>query len=412
MPKNKFQFNIPITKMDQENRLIYGVAASSDIDSSGEYMDWKGGKQAFIDWNNAFSERSNGLAYGNIREMHIDPKTGVKTAAGVLSEPVTFDDENEKVLFVGKIVDDQAWAKCEAGLYNSVSVGGGYKSRVFDPTKSAYKYVPVLKELTLCDLPMNLDCTFELIKCDGTTEVRKFNIKDEKMTDQKDLLKAAIAGELQKAMSDDDLRNKLDGALGESIKVPYGSDPDRTWFYVDEVYQSEGYCIIRGNLDGDGDRDNYKFNFTVDGDVVKITSDGQQVKRGDWIPTIDESGDPADSIITVENPPVETVDLGKASGVNVEDDTQVTTKTFTPEEIEAQAETIEKADSNKDAVEKSDEQDELQKAGAKHSKETVETLQKMHHEIAAIGGACKCGKCQKAYVEGDLNKSNTIGELM
>jgi cation transport regulator ChaB len=39
----------------------------------------------------------------------------------------------------------------------------------------------------------------------------------------------------------------------------------------------------------------------------------------------------------------------------------------------------------------------LAKVGASHSKNTLEKLRKISHDIAEMGGACKCDKCQKIY---------------
>ena len=54
--------------------------------------------------------------------------------------------------------------------------------------------------------------------------------------------------------------------------------------------------------------------------------------------------------------------------------------------------------------------DSLEKSGAKHSKETIDSLQKISHSINEMGGACQCDKCQgiyntaKAAENADLNK--------
>ena len=54
----------------------------------------------------------------------------------------------------------------------------------------------------------------------------------------------------------------------------------------------------------------------------------------------------------------------------------------------------------------------MQKAGAAHSKDTLAKLQQMHHEIAAMGGACKCDKCMKMYgAQQETNKAAEDADL-
>ena len=52
--------NIPISKIDEEQRIIGGWATVEELDKQGEITDYQASKKAFSNWE------------GNIREMH-DP---------------------------------------------------------------------------------------------------------------------------------------------------------------------------------------------------------------------------------------------------------------------------------------------------------------------------------------------------
>ena len=420
---------LPLTKVDEEQKKIYLTATSETVDKQNQSLDYEKSKPEFEKWSNEVQNISFGKSYGNIRQQHDSTKP-----IGKVCEPLQYDDENKKIDIVVKVVDDAAWELVKAGVLSGGSIGGAYKSKRYDPTLGCTKYIPVLSEISLVDMPCNPDSVFTLIKSNGTLEIHKF--KESNMSKKlfkkavsDELFKTSLAAELSKSMSDVELTNRLQGAVGESIKVPYGTDPDSVWFYVSEVYQSDGYCIVTGDLDGDNDTDNYKFNFTVDGDTVKITGDGRMVRRGDWVDCLDESGDPSDSNIQVAltkeantDEPVEKMlthaELDKTvAEIKAKEEIKECTKENGGEVLEECSKTkdIEKADkmteqnlakvdeltkTNSELLEKVAKlEDDLQKAGSKFSKTTLEKLQKAHHAIADVAGddgVCKCEKCSPA----------------
>ena len=59
MQKNHpIHINIPITKIDEEQRMVWGYATVEEVDAHGEIIGYEASKQAFPNW------------LGNIREMH------------------------------------------------------------------------------------------------------------------------------------------------------------------------------------------------------------------------------------------------------------------------------------------------------------------------------------------------------
>jgi hypothetical protein len=164
----EFRLFIPITKVDVEKRLVYGTVAEEIPDKAGEIMDYASARPEFETWSAEIAKASDGKSLGNLRAMH------GQVAAGKL-ESLAFDDEAKKIECCGKVVDDAEWNKVLEGVYTGFSMGGKYLKRWKDadnPTLT--RYTPQPSEVSLVDNPCIPTATFEVVKEDGTTELRKF----------------------------------------------------------------------------------------------------------------------------------------------------------------------------------------------------------------------------------------------
>ncbi len=175
--KKQMRLLIPITKIDEEKRLVYGVMSQEVLDKSGEIIDYETAKPEFQKWSAEIYEASQGKSYGNVREMH-----GM-SAAGLLAEPLAFNDVDKTVGCCARVVDDMAWEKCRTGTYTGFSIGGAYKARWKDPENpEVMRYTPSPVEVSLVDNPCVTTATFEAIKADGSVELRKFkHIEEEEI---------------------------------------------------------------------------------------------------------------------------------------------------------------------------------------------------------------------------------------
>lgn len=177
---------LPITKIDEEKRLVYGVLTQECPDKAGEIFDYASGKPAVQAWSDEIKTASGGKSLGNVRAMHD------KVAAGKFTD-IQYDDANRRIEGAAKIIDDDEWQKVVEGVYTGFSIGGSYTKRWQDPDNPAlWRFTPELSEISLVDNPCVPTATFEYIKADGTREMRKFtlSIKEDSM-DPKALLKAA-----------------------------------------------------------------------------------------------------------------------------------------------------------------------------------------------------------------------------
>lgn len=160
---------VPLTKVDEEQRLVYGRITAEEIDQSGEVMDYETSKPNFEKWSSQIEEASGGLSKGNLRVMH-----GLQVA-GKLTD-IAFDDESQSIEVCAKVVDEAEWDKLLEGCYTGFSVGGRYgkkwKDKVGDTVIQKFTAVP--NEVSLVDNPCVKSATFSLVKADGAEELVKF----------------------------------------------------------------------------------------------------------------------------------------------------------------------------------------------------------------------------------------------
>jgi flagellar motility protein MotE (MotC chaperone) len=159
---------LPIAKVDEENRLVYGVATAEELDNSGEIYDYASSKPYIEAWSNGFVEKTNGQSCGNLRAMH------QAISAGKIVE-LNFDDDQKKVEVCAKVVDDNEWQKTLEGVYTGFSFSGRAVKKWADPAAGGKRYTLKPTELSLADKPCVPSATFfDVVKVDGTVEKRKF----------------------------------------------------------------------------------------------------------------------------------------------------------------------------------------------------------------------------------------------
>jgi hypothetical protein len=145
-----FRLFIPITKVDAARRLVYGTVAEEIADKSGEIMDYASARPEFESWSADIAKASDGRS-------------------------LTFDDDKRRIEACGKIVDDGEWQKVLEGVYTGFSMGGKYLKRWPDSAQPELtRYTPRPMEISLVDSPCIPTATFQVVKEDGSTELRKF----------------------------------------------------------------------------------------------------------------------------------------------------------------------------------------------------------------------------------------------
>lgn len=136
----------PITKVDDEQRMVFGYASTEALDSQGEVVERAAIEAALPEY----------MRFANIREMHTMSAVGVAKAA----------DVDDRGLYIGaKVVDDSAWIKVKEGVYKGFSIGG----RALEKADGIIKRLR-LTEISLVDRPANPECVIDAWKADALPE--------------------------------------------------------------------------------------------------------------------------------------------------------------------------------------------------------------------------------------------------
>lgn len=154
-----------IYKVDEEKRLVYGRVTAEEVDRADEIFDYDGSKPYFEQWSKEQHDASGGKSYGNVRAMH------GAVAAGVVAEPLMFDDAAKTIDAVSKIVDDEEWKKVTSGTYTGYSLGGKYMDRKVEKSgdKDVVRYKAMPSEISLVDRPcVGSAVFFDMVKADGS----------------------------------------------------------------------------------------------------------------------------------------------------------------------------------------------------------------------------------------------------
>jgi len=131
------------SKIDEEQRMVFGYASTGALDSQGEVILPSAVEKALPDY----------MRFANIREMHKNSAVGVAREVEV----------DGKGLYLGaKIVDEGAWQKVKEGVYKGFSIGGNVKAR--DPKDRTIITDIALHEISIVDRPANPEAVFEMYK--------------------------------------------------------------------------------------------------------------------------------------------------------------------------------------------------------------------------------------------------------
>lgn len=156
-----------LVKVDEAKRQVTGIIADETPDLAGEIFDYETSKPHFQAWSDGVAKASGGKSVGNVRGQH------GKIVAGRLTD-IIMDDMQKNIVVTADVVDDNEWEKVQKGCYTGFSIGGGYGRKWKDPKLNKTRYTAKPSEVSLVDIACNPNATFEVVKADGATELRKY----------------------------------------------------------------------------------------------------------------------------------------------------------------------------------------------------------------------------------------------
>jgi len=400
--KELLKLFIPIVKIDEEKRTVFGRVTEEVPDSSNETFDYGTSKPFYQEWTEYFQKATDGKSYGNLRAMHDGKK-----ASGYIQN-LNLDDREKAVEVVAKVVDEEDWKKCLEGVYTGFSQGGRYVKKWFDGKTNRYTAAP--NEISLVDYPALKSATFALVKADGIVEDRPFK-KVAERSDVKPEEGKSKYGDVKFA----DAKNK---------KYPIDTEAHirAAWNYINKPknaakYSAEDVKSIKGKIiaawkskiDKEGppsaEEESKKIDaFTEDelkkAEIDLIFPEGDLKKwAGEEISDAISAAYCLQSIAYLYEKEMgeEEADQAAALKTVIEN-----LKAFVASEIQE--------DFEDGLMQMSQKIEDLQKSGARHSKGDGEILQKIHDHTADMGAECKCNKCnetKKINPESEMAKSMT-----
>lgn len=163
---NAFKLSFPITKVNEEERTVCGIATADNVDAQEDQVTFEASKEAFSKW------------LGNVREMHGPHAVG--KAVSVEEIPVVSEGRYFNGIEVKSYISEGApdtWLKVKEGILAAYSIGGKildahyvYNENDGTAIRVVTKYE--LGELSLVDNPGNPLARLTLVKTndDGKLE--------------------------------------------------------------------------------------------------------------------------------------------------------------------------------------------------------------------------------------------------
>ena len=169
---DEVQVFCPLVKVDAVKREVWGVVTAESPDRENEICDYETTVPYYKAIVDEMSKATDGKNILPLRAMH-----GLIAAGKGIG--IEFRDEAKQIFMGFKVVDDVEWKKVEENVYTGFSQGGRYIKKWKDGEYMKYTAKP--SEVSLVDIPCLSTATFEYVKADGTSEMRKFSKTTESM---------------------------------------------------------------------------------------------------------------------------------------------------------------------------------------------------------------------------------------
>jgi len=227
---------VAISKVDDDKRMVYGIANSDTLDCQDEIVEWEATKQAIPEF----------CKWRNLREMHGD------TAAGTVPE-LEVDDVSKKLNIGAKVVDDSAWKKVKEGVYKGFSIGGKALERIKEFDTALGKNISrvkkyVLNEISLVDRPANPDCVFTMMKrADSDVPSQK-----DPLSKDLSIMRKIVSDLDNKVLTDDQIAKLNDNEF--ALVKKNGDDKERLYPIPDKAHSMALMKQLMGLKVTDGER--------------------------------------------------------------------------------------------------------------------------------------------------------------
>ncbi len=254
------QIHAVFEKYDPFLGIATGIITAQQPDNDNEELDYDRSKPYFEAWSAEVKKDSDGKSLGNVRLQH-DPKR----PAGKLTDLV-FDDANKTIRATAKIVDPTAKSMLAEGVLTGFSIGGSYVDKTVQKDGTTL-YVANPIEVSVVDRPCLGSATFDVVRADGRTELRKF---------RKSQAAIKAAGD----ESFDAIRCKVQAELDEQHADP----KNNIWVWIKDIFPDS---VVYECMGSDEAGKLFQVSYEQDGDEIEL-GDPQEVRTA-YVPVEDQS---------------------------------------------------------------------------------------------------------------------------
>jgi hypothetical protein len=203
---DKFLKYFPLVKVDEAQRIVYGLVTAERVDKDGEICHYESTVPQYKAVNDEMGKATDGANIMPLREMHQLHAVGA-------GKSIEFDDAAKQIKMAFKVVEDSTWKKVMEKVLTGFSQGGKYIKRWKEGDKVYYTAEP--SEVSLVDNPCLAGAVIEYAKADGSVE--KFNVPEPPLARLTD----ADINRIAKSLADSILSTQakdLDAALAERMR--------------------------------------------------------------------------------------------------------------------------------------------------------------------------------------------------
>jgi hypothetical protein len=286
---DRFLKYFQLVKVDEAQRIVYGVVTAEREDRDGEICDYASTKPEYEKVNREMGKASDGENIMPLREMHQLHAVGA-------GKSIDFDDATKTIRMGFKVVEDSTWKKVLEKVLLGFSQGGRYVRKWTQDKKQYYTAEPT--EVSLVDSPCLPGAQIEYVKADGSIEKITAELRKE--------VKYLVPDGKHLPYTDADGKpnHRLMGAAWAALHGGYrgnkyeGPNRDAALAHLRSIYHSEGMeppseksaktiLSMFGEFDGFYERwldsglntDLEKISEIVDGLVRQLSTEGGQMNK-------------------------------------------------------------------------------------------------------------------------------------
>ena len=228
---DKFLKYFQLTKVDEAQRLVFGLVTAEREDKDGETCHYESTVPQYKAVNDEMGKATDGQNIMPLREMHQLHAVGA-------GKSIEFDDVKKEIRMAFKVVEDSTWKKVMEKVLTGFSQGGRYIKRWKEGDKTFYTAEP--GEVSLVDNPCLSGAIIEYVKADGTKE--EFKVPDPPLARLTDSDIQRIAKALQDSILSTRLEDK-DPADDDSVRKQSAKGADMNKEQIEKCAKALGITV-------------------------------------------------------------------------------------------------------------------------------------------------------------------------